>query len=295
MGIGASIVISRRKAAASAAASSATGTADSSSSGDAYPPDGTTGNPADPYSLDPSTGITYGDEGGLSAGTGYGDYGGGYDDPGDAGSGTGDDAAGYPIGSEADLQWQATQGSSTAITTNTAWMQEALTLLPGGASAANSAALSNILAGVTVTAAQVAIFNQAVALTGEQPPQGYPPINQSTTAAQPTGSGSAGKTTVNTAPTGFRVKSVAGNNVTLEWNALPGATGYTIAYGKTLASAQQYKQSVQGGATTSATVADVGGATPGGVHYFELWADPAQANGPHAGPIQVTLQGAKPK
>jgi hypothetical protein len=31
----------------------------------------------------------------------------------------------------------------------------------------------------------------------------------------------------------------------------------------------------------------VGGGTAG-KHYFELWATPAPANGPHAGPIEAT-------
>jgi len=38
---------------------------------------------------------------------------------------------------------------------------------------------------------------------------------------------------------------------------------------------------------TSATIGDVGGGAPG-KHYFELWADPAPAGGPHAGPIEAT-------
>ena len=91
---------------------------------------------------------------------------------------------------------------------------------------------------------------------------------------------------IDVAPSGFRVVNVTGgDNVNLAWNPVKGATGYVIAYGPTSGS-QQYKQEV-GGNASSATVAGVGGGTAG-KHYFELWATPAPANGPHAGPIEAT-------
>jgi hypothetical protein len=97
---------------------------------------------------------------------------------------------------------------------------------------------------------------------------------------------------ITVAPSGFRVVSVTGgDNVNLAWDALtPPAgegplTGYMIAYGPASGS-QQYKQQV-GGQTTEATVPGVG-AGAAGSHYFELWALPAEAGGPHAGPIEAT-------
>jgi hypothetical protein len=187
------LYIRNKKSAATSQTAPASGTGTST---DAYPPDGTTGDPNDPYSTDPATGMTYGDEGNVSGvGLASGFGAGGYDTGGIGGIGSSAvDAAGYPVGSAADLQWQASQGSSTpgsSITTNSQWVQAALALLPGGASSANEIALQAVLAGTAVTAAQAQIFNEALALAGP-PPGGYPPINQTSTAGQPSGGGSAG-------------------------------------------------------------------------------------------------------
>jgi hypothetical protein len=97
---------------------------------------------------------------------------------------------------------------------------------------------------------------------------------------------------ITVAPAGFHVVSVTGgDSVNLAWNKFrPPAgegpvTGYTIAFGPTPGS-QKYKYQV-GPQETSATIGNVGGGAPG-KHYFELWADPAPAAGPHAGPIEAT-------
>ncbi len=92
---------------------------------------------------------------------------------------------------------------------------------------------------------------------------------------------------IRVAPSGFRVVNVTGgDNVALAWNAVPGATGYVIAYGPSPGS-QKYRQGVSGGATTSAIVPGVG-AGSAGRHWFELWATPAAPGGPHAGPVEAT-------
>jgi len=97
---------------------------------------------------------------------------------------------------------------------------------------------------------------------------------------------------ITVAPTGFRVVSVAcGDYVNLAWSTLtPPAgegpvTSYTIAWGPTSGS-QAYKYTV-GPDETAVTIGGVGGGTAG-KHYFELWANPAPAGGPHAGPIEAT-------
>jgi hypothetical protein len=166
----------------------------SASSAAAAPAADTTGG-ADP-SIDPSTGVPYADEsgaGGIDPSTDvpYADesgYGGGsygaYPDN------TNLDAAGYPIGSAQDLAYQGQQ--ATGITTNSQWLQQAEGNVPGTQSAIQ-AALSGVLGGVTVTAAQKTLFLEAVGING-QPPQGYPqPIKTSDTAAHP---GTTGKVTV---------------------------------------------------------------------------------------------------
>jgi PASTA domain len=134
--------------------------------------------------IDPATGVPYADEQGNSGayGSDYGGSGGSY------GSTGGYDAAGYPIGSPADIAWEdgatGVSGVTGGITTNDEWLQQALADLPGSQTAIQSALLG-VLAGQTVTTGQKVLFLEAVALNG-QPPGGYPtPIKTSDTAAQP--------------------------------------------------------------------------------------------------------------
>ena len=98
---------------------------------------------------------------------------------------------------------------------------------------------------------------------------------------------------ITVAPAGFRLVSVGCENyVNLAWNKLTPpsgegpVTGYVIAYGPTSGS-QDYKYTV-GPDETSVTIGGVGGGGAG-KHYFEMWAAPAPANGPHAGPVEVTI------
>jgi PASTA domain len=140
--------------------------------------------------IDPSTGVPYADEqNGLNSfNTGAGDFAGG------AGN---FDAAGYPLGSQADLAWQSqVSGTSatgtTAITTNTQWLEAAEQQLGNTSDVVQ--ALTKVLGGVAVTSAQQGVFLEAVGFLG-QPPGGYPPINLTTTAGQPAGGGSGGTTT----------------------------------------------------------------------------------------------------
>lgn len=167
---------------------SAAQTADTSTAAttDASAIDPTTGIPysqessADSSGIDPSTGIPYAEET-----AGASDYGGGYGSY----QTEGYDAAGYPLGSEADLQWQATQAGTTtnSITTNEQWLEEAESgVIPGSASTIGNA-LSRVLGGLPVTNAQRSLFLEAVGLLGN-PPGGYPqPIKLKDTAAQPGG------------------------------------------------------------------------------------------------------------
>lgn len=137
--------------------------------------------------IDPATGIPYSQE------SGYGSYGDGGIDPstgipyteetGYGGVSTGLDAAGYPIGSSADLAWNQTQQSG--ITTNSDWIQAAMNgALPGDPGTIQTALLG-VLSGMAVTEAQRSLFLEAVAVLGN-PPGGYPqPIKTTDTAAQP--------------------------------------------------------------------------------------------------------------
>jgi hypothetical protein len=158
-----------RKAGSSAAAPASPGTAAAGS----YPPDGTTGNPADLYSTDPATGETYGDEQG---GTGYG--------------ATGTDAQGYPIGSPADIAWQDTLGGGggyvaypvttttpggQTFTTNGQWAQyveQYMTQTLGANPDTIGAALGKYITGQPVSAAQQSLIEQAIAFAGSPPVAG---------------------------------------------------------------------------------------------------------------------------
>jgi hypothetical protein len=144
-----------------------------------------------------------------------------------------DPSTGYCPGTPQDLAAQQSTGTgtvsatptSTAPETNSAWLTDALQVLPGGNTSANEAALAGVLGGLTVTTAQQQIFLEAVGIIGA-PPQGYPqPIKTSDTSAQP---GSTGTKTVAKAGdiTGLSVVP-SGTGIQAKWNAATGATqGY---------------------------------------------------------------------
>jgi hypothetical protein len=130
---------------------------------DPYPPDGTTGDPTDPNSIDPASGITYGDE---QAGYGATAYGLG-------GLGGGTPGGGYvPPGGSA---------GGPPFSTNAAWMQAAESWLVdnlGSSPSVVAAALGKYLAGAQVTAAQETIINEANGAMGMPPvagKDGHPP------------------------------------------------------------------------------------------------------------------------
>lgn len=144
-------------------------------------------------------------------------------------------ATGYCPGTPQDLsamQLLSSSGTSTsttgttttgtgAPTTNSEWLTDALSVLPGGSSSANQTALASVLGGLTVTTAQKNVFLEAVGLVGN-PPQGYPqPIKTSDTAAHP-GSGSGGKIAGDI--TGLVVLP-SGSGMQAKWHAASNATG----------------------------------------------------------------------
>ena len=177
----------RKRKSASAASTAASGT-----STDQYPPDGTTGNPQDPYSTDPATGQTYGDESVGSGGT-YGAYG-------DASSA---DSGSFPwdgtVGNEDDPysldpgtgQTYGNEGSGSTGTgttggppfaNNSAWESWALQQLQADDSSFDTAdaitALGLYLDGQPVSASQKTLIFDATGIAGDPPVAGknnYPP------------------------------------------------------------------------------------------------------------------------
>lgn len=149
----------------SAGASTAGTTAATGTGTGAYPSDGTTGNPSDPYSVDPATGMTYGDEqgGGFGIG-GYGTSGfGGFPGYGGFPGGTGNPPPAPGPGS---------------FTNNAQWAQYAETQLAFADPNAVSAALGKYLTGQPMTTDQEGLADQAIAIAGYPPvagPGGFPP------------------------------------------------------------------------------------------------------------------------
>lgn len=201
---------------------------------------------------------------------------GNFTDTGYGGTDTGVSTAGIPISS------LPGSGGASGIATNSDWVTEALQLLPGGASSANQAALSAVLGGLTVTTAQLNIFNEAVGLVGMSPPQGYPtPIKTSDTSGQPGsggtggsgGSGGSGGTHyAANPPKNLRLIHNGRSGVEIAWNPVQGAAKYNVhTPGR---SPLDF--------TTTSTTANIGNLKPGTKYTIEVWADPTPTGGPHA-------------
>lgn len=211
--VGVLVFIHFRNASSSTSASTSTATP-STSPADPYPADGTVGDPSDPNSTDPATGMTYGDEQATAADTAAGGL---YDNGGDLGglgAGLGDEypwdgttgnpndpysldpSSGETYGDEGDFS--SGTGSSAGgppFTSNAAWSQYAenyLTTTVGLDSGTVSAALGPYILGQKVTSAQQSIIEQAIAYAGNPPVAGTggnpPGINVAGTTAGGTGS-----------------------------------------------------------------------------------------------------------
>jgi len=179
--------VRKRKAASAAPGAAATAT-------DQYPPDGTTGNPQDPYSTDPATGQTYGDEAAGSGGT-FGAFGGagGVDTgtyPWDGTTGNEadpyslDPATGVTFGDEglATGGTNANPSGGPPFASNSAWENWAIEQLQVNDPAINlgdlTTALGLYLNGQPVSAAEKTLVFDARGVAGDPPVAGannYPP------------------------------------------------------------------------------------------------------------------------
>lgn len=235
--------------------------------GDPYPSDGTYGNPDDPYSLDPTTGVTYGDEAAAGLGAGYGGY--------DVGLPGGGGGGGYGISAATDTYpWDGTYsnssdpysmnpatgqtygnsgtvGTSPGVTTgaggppfstNSQWSQYVLQYfttsgfsdLPGLQSA-----IGAYLNGQSVTTLQQGYINEATAIAGTPPvtgPGGYPPSIRVTGSTS--GGGSSSASTGSGSSSGAQVSTVSGGHIvpgtllptraTVAWDASGPATEWQV-------------------------------------------------------------------
>lgn len=261
---------------------------------DQYPPDGTTGDPSDPYSTDPDTGQTYGDEqlaGNFGSASGLvtgadsypwdGTYGNANDpfsmDPG-TGVTYGDEGGGGSGGG-------GTTGSGgPPFSTNAQWSQYALQQLTG-TSGLDAGTVTNALGlylnGQTVTAAQKQVIDDAIAIAGQPPvaaASGFPP---SIRTSEPT---TGGKTYATNPVTGLRVSKIDRTVATVTWKASPHATSYAIKV-------TSGKRSVLS-KTSSAPTTELHGLKAGTKYQVTVLANPARSSARHASGTFTTKRAA---
>lgn len=178
-----------------------------------------------------------------------------------------DPATGYCPGTPEDTAAGGTTGAVTTgtgatgatVSTNSDWLQEALSVVPGNSSTVQTA-LASVLGGLTVTTAQKNLFLEAVGILG-QPPQGYPqPIKTSDTSAHPAAGAKAAGAISNLAAT-------------------PNASGFTAHWNPAPNVSQGYAWQVTGGGitksdTTKSTSVSVGGLKAKTVYNFGIQALP---------------------
>lgn len=120
-------------------------------------------------------------------------------------------------------------GTGGAFTTNQDWATAAVNLAEQGGATREAAtlAISHVLGGLRVTTAQQSMFLDAVGVLGS-PPQGYPtPIKLVDTPGQPSPAPSPSGASL-AAPRGLHTVSVGTGSVSLDWEPVPGAVGYTV-------------------------------------------------------------------
>ena len=202
--VGVAIVLHFRNSSSQAATTAATTT------GGLYPPDGTVGDPTDPYSTDPATGQTYGNEGlGSFGSTGGGVLAGG------GGGDTGGGSGGPPFSSnDAWSNWVIQQIQTLNPTVNTSDLTDALGLY---------------LAGQPVDPAQKTYVLDAEAIGGPPPvagPGNYPPN------VRTNGNKGGGGNAVNPV-TGLKQTGQEGfTGADITWQPSPHATSYQVTSDK---------------------------------------------------------------
>ena len=239
----------KNQAAAAAAAPDGTGLASGGlaagsgllagdTSGGAYPWDGTYGDPSDPFSLDTSTGQTYGTEGftGQQIPPGGG-------------------VAGPPFSSNA--AWSA-------------YAIQQLTQVSGMDASSVTEALGRYLEGQELTTAQQDIVYAAEGVAGSVPvasASGYPPkLRSSSGGGKPKG----GKTFAHNPVTGLTVRP-GDRSVTVSWDKAADATGYQVSLANLTA-----HRNAGGPVTTAHTTFTFRGLTAGDRFEATVLAKPAE-------------------
>lgn len=209
---------------------------------------------------------------------------------------------GYVIGSPEDKAAQAGSSAPTSDTgssgstvagkyeDNNAWGRAAVNLLVsiGVDPTQANEAVQQYLSSQTLTTQQQADVNMAIQALGPPPSLPGPTGTAPGPVANPPGSSGGGgqkpppKTTTYAAnpPHGLVVTRRTRTSISLKWNKVAHATGYTIRYG-------EKRPDEQHSATTPAskTSITIGNLEPNSAYYFSVTADPAKRGAPHAGPV----------
>lgn len=299
-GVGSAAVVGlfllRKRSSSSAAAAPAGG------------PDGTTGDPSDPNSIDPATGLTYGQE---AAG------GSDYLDPGlqDTSQGPTYGATGYYDPNTGQWVYGNSGTGQAAATTNQQWAQNAISYLAGNSSVdtgALAAALGAYLAGRPVTTDQESLIDQAIAAEGYPPvsgPNGNPPgmnVSSAGTGAGGTGGStggvtgsggdgsSAGTGTVGTGgahggpitatPVSLHTTQVSKTSAQVAWIAprIPAGQGPLTGYSVAAYDGGGHLVNGPFHVGTGQLYANIGKLKSKTAYHVNVWCDPAKSGGPHA-------------
>jgi len=159
-----------------------------------------------------------------------------------------------------------------------------------------STALGAYIAGQPVTAAQQSLIDQAISIDGYPPvagANGYPPAIMvqpvTTTTGTTTGTGTTTTTTASTtlpAPGGLRASAISDSGYSLNWDAVTGAKGYTVAtYDSKGAEVDEFTVT---GTATKEYGRGGKGLTPKATYHSNVWANGGTGSPPHA-TVSVTL------
>lgn len=193
-----------------------------------------------------------------------------------------------------------------AATTNAAWSQMAEQFLienNGADPQALSAAIGKYLAGQPLTAGEISLVDQAIAVEGYPPqggPNGYPPgIRESGTGTGQGGTGGSGggvtggggkppvksgPKAITVAPKGLHVSKVYTNSAQVAWSApaIPKGQGPLTGYGVEAFDSHGHRVNGPFKVGTGQHVANIGGLKRKTKYHVNVWCDPAKSGGPHA-------------
>ena len=155
-------------------------------------------------------------------------------DPNATGTDTGAAGTGAGVGGWGGSNWTPTTPTPGAYTTNAAWSQAAedyLVNTVGSHADVVGNALGRYITGRALTSDQVQIIESAIAFVGYPPvngPTGHPPAYLTVSDGGSGGGGGGGGSGTPAAPTGFHATHIGRDSARFQWNAVSGASHYTL-------------------------------------------------------------------